>query len=127
MSSSPGDAEIVVIGGGAVGTGAAYSLAKAGKKDLLLMEREDSLARVTTSQGAGLAGQVRSSVEGTQLMKHSIATFTELSRDPAAPLEWHPVGRLPAAGTSEGVEEIGRLAEGPAAADLEVRLIGRGA
>ena len=35
------DAEIVVIGGGAIGCGVAYALAKAGKTDILLLERAE--------------------------------------------------------------------------------------
>jgi NADPH-dependent 2,4-dienoyl-CoA reductase/sulfur reductase-like enzyme len=46
-------AEIVIIGGGAVGCGVAYSLAKAGKTDILLIERADDVGQVTTAQGAG--------------------------------------------------------------------------
>ena len=57
------DTEIVIIGGGAVGCGVAYSLARAGKRDILLIERADDVGQVTTAQGAGLCGQVRSTVE----------------------------------------------------------------
>ena len=55
------NAEIIIIGGGAVGCGVAYALAKAGKTDVLLLERAADLGQVTTSQGAGLCGQVRRS------------------------------------------------------------------
>ena len=51
--------EIIIIGGGAVGCGVAYALAKTGKTDVLLIERADDVGQVTTSQGAGLCGQVR--------------------------------------------------------------------
>ena len=67
MSSNPSQAEIVVIGGGAVGCAVAYSLAKAGKTDVLLLEKEPTLAAVTTPQAAGLVGQVRNSIERTKL------------------------------------------------------------
>ncbi len=36
----PIDAEIVIIGGGAVGCGVAYQLALAGMSDVLLLEKE---------------------------------------------------------------------------------------
>ena len=45
-----------------MGCAVAYSLAEAGRKDILLLEKEDSLATQTTSQAAGLVGQVRSTV-----------------------------------------------------------------
>ena len=68
-------AEIVVIGGGAVGCGVAYSLAVAGKTDVLLIEKESNLAAATTPQAAGLVGQVRNSVERTKLAMWSVETF----------------------------------------------------
>ena len=72
------DAEIVIVGGGAVGCGVAYSLAKAGKTDVLLLEREPTLAAVTTSQAAGLVGQVRASAERIRLAMWSVRTFADL-------------------------------------------------
>src|SRR5215813_12394319 len=87
-------AEFVSIGGGAVGCGVAYSLAKASRTDILLIERADDVGQVTTSQGAGLCGQVRSSVERTHLAMHSVATFRELQQDPEVRPEWKEVGSL---------------------------------
>ena len=60
--SNLGSAEYVIVGGGAVGCGVAYSLAKAGKTDVLLVERAADVGQVTTGQGAGLCGQVRDSL-----------------------------------------------------------------
>src|SRR5262245_5002882 len=74
------DAEFIIVGGGAVGCGVAYSLAKAGQTDILLLEREPDVARVTTAQGAGLCGQVRWTVGRTLLATHSVATFRELQK-----------------------------------------------
>jgi 4-methylaminobutanoate oxidase (formaldehyde-forming) len=39
MTNNGQHAEIVIIGGGAVGCAVAYSLAKAGKTDVLLLEK----------------------------------------------------------------------------------------
>ena len=121
---SLGDAEIVIIGGGAVGLGVAHELARAGKTDILVIEREYDVGRATSSQGAGLAGQVRSSVERTRLAMHSVATFNELEKDPDARPEWHPVGSLRIAETPERVEEFSRLEATAAEAGLEARRIG---
>ena len=71
------DAEIIIIGGGAVGCGVAYALAKAGKTDILLIERTDDVGQVTTSQGAGLCGQVRDSAERIKLAKIGRASCRE--------------------------------------------------
>ena len=46
------NAEIIIIGGGAVGCGVAYALARAGKTNILLLERAKDVGQVTTAQGA---------------------------------------------------------------------------
>jgi glycine/D-amino acid oxidase-like deaminating enzyme len=108
MNSLP-DAEYVVIGGGAVGCGVAYSLAKAGQTDVLLLEQAADVGQVTTSQGAGLCGQVRSTPERTRLAMHSVATFRELQRVPEARPDWHEVGSLRVALSEERADEFRRL------------------
>ena len=67
-------AGIVIIGGGAVGCGVAHSLAAAGHDDILLIEKEPTLAAATTSQAAGLVGQVRNSLDRTRLAMWSVET-----------------------------------------------------
>ena len=69
------DAEIVIVGGGAIGAAAADALARSGRRDILLIEKEPSLAAVTTAQAAGLVGQVRSSIDRVKLAMWSVATF----------------------------------------------------
>jgi glycine/D-amino acid oxidase-like deaminating enzyme len=88
------DAEFIIIGGGAIGCGVAYALAKAGKTDILLSERTDDVGQVTTSQGAGLCGQARDSVERTKLAMHSVAVFRELQKNAEAKPDWNEVGSL---------------------------------
>ena len=104
MNSLP-SAEIIVIGGGAVGLGCAYALAKAGKTDILLLERADDVGEVTTSQGAGLCGQVRDSPERIKLAMHSVAVFRELQRSDVKP-DWHEVGSLRIALIDKRAEEF---------------------
>ncbi len=119
------ESEIVIIGGGAVGCGVAYSLARAGHSDVLVLEREADVGQVTTAQGAGLCGQVRSSVERVRLATHSVRTFRELQRDPEARPDWHEVGSIRLAFSSERAEELQRLEAVCEAAGLEVAMVGR--
>lgn len=119
------DAETVIIGGGAVGFGVAYALARAGFKDLLLLEREVDVGLVTTSQGAGLCGQARDSVERVRLAMHSVATFRELQRDPEVTPDWHEVGSIRIALSEKRRIEFEGLQRASNAAGLEVALIGR--
>ena len=104
MTSST-NAEIVIIGGGAVGCGVAYSLAQAGKTDVLLIEKEPTVAAVTSSQAAGLVGQVRNSVERTR----SVETFSQLQQDESVNPGWRQVGSLRIALNDKRVEEFERM------------------
>jgi len=122
MSELP-DSEIIIIGGGAVGCGVAYALSKAGRKDILLLERAADVGQATTSQGAGLCGQVRDSAERIRLAMHSVATFRELQRDSEAKPDWHEVGSLRIAFSGKRVEEFRRLKAAADAAGLEANLI----
>jgi glycine/D-amino acid oxidase-like deaminating enzyme len=121
MTSLP-NAEIVIIGGGAVGAGCAYALAQAGKRDVLLLERADEVGTVTTSQGAGLCGQPRDAVERVQLAMHSVATFRELQKSEVKP-DWHEVGSLRIALSEKRAEEFHRLQQTADEAGLETALI----
>lgn len=116
-------AEIVIIGGGAIGAGVAYCLAEAGKTDVLLLEREPSLAAATTAQAAGLVGQVRSSVDRVRLAMWSVETFARLQRTAEANPNWRQVGSLRIAGSDARAEEFKRLEASCDAAGLEVEPI----
>ena len=116
-------AEIVIIGGGAVGCSIAYHLAEAGKRDVLLLEKEPSLAAVTTAQAAGLVGQVRSSVDRVKLAMWSVETFNALQADPDMTPSWRQVGSLRIAETDDRVAEFQRLKATCDAAGLAVELI----
>ncbi len=121
MKSVP-DAEIIIIGGGAVGVGCAYALAKAGWTDILVLERADEVGAITTSQGAGLCGQVRDSAERTKLAMHSVMTFRELQRSPVKP-DWNEVGSLRVALSDRRADEFRRLKQTADEAGLETELI----
>ena len=122
MSELP-DAEIVIVGGGAIGCGVAYSLAKAGQKDILLIERAADVGQFTTAQGAGLCGQARSSVERIKLAMHSVATFRELQKDSEAPPDWREVGSLRIALNEKRAAEFRQLERECVKASLEVALV----
>jgi glycine/D-amino acid oxidase-like deaminating enzyme len=114
--------EFVIVGGGAIGLGVAYALAKAGKTDTLVLERAEDTAQATTSQGAGLCGQARDSVERTQLAMHSVATFRELQKSDVKP-DWHETGSLRLALSEPRAEAFRRLKIAADEAGLETHLI----
>ena len=119
------DAEIIIIGGGAIGCGVAYSLVEAGKTDILLLERAEQLGQITTSQGAGLCGQVRDSSERIKLAMHSVAIFRKLQRHSESKPDWHEVGSLRIALSEKRAEEFRRLKRAADDAGLETALLTR--
>jgi glycine/D-amino acid oxidase-like deaminating enzyme len=121
--STLSNAQFVIVGGGAVGCGVAHALAKAGQRDILLLERGADVGQVTTSQGAGLCGQVRDSAERIRLAMHSVATFRELQKDPAVQPDWQEVGSLRIALSDKRAEEFRGLHRTAAAAGLETALL----
>ena len=121
MNTIP-NSEIIIVGGGAVGVGCAYALAKAGQTNVLVLERADDVGAVTTSQGAGLCGQVRDSAERIKLAMHSVATFRELQRSEVKP-DWHEVGSLRIALCEKRADEFRRLKQAADAAQLDAQLI----
>ena len=118
-----GSAEIVIVGGGAIGCAIAYRLTAAGKRDVLLIEKEPALASVTTAQAAGLVGQVRNSTDRVRLAMDLVATFAALERGPEPRPAWRQVGSLRIALEDERVEEFERLIGTARAAGLEVDLL----
>lgn len=119
----PASAEIVIIGGGAVGCGIAYALAMAGKTDVVLVERAGAVAQATTSQGAGLCGQVRSTVERTKLAMHSAAVFRALEAESDVKPQWRPTGSLRIAYSDAAVRQFQGLKRVADEAGVEAALI----
>jgi glycine/D-amino acid oxidase-like deaminating enzyme len=117
------NAEIIIVGGGAVGCGVAYALTEAGKRDILVLERAEQLGQVTTSQGAGLCGQVRDSPERIKLAMHSVTTFRKLQKDPDVKPDWQEVGSLRIALSEKRAQEFNRLKAAADQAGLETDLI----
>jgi glycine/D-amino acid oxidase-like deaminating enzyme len=119
----PSRAQYLIIGGGAVGCGVAYSLAEAGCKDILLVEKANELGQITTSQGAGLCGQPRDSVERIKLAMRSVATFRKLQNNGGSKPDWHEVGSLRIALSEDRVKELQRLKHFSDQAGLETEML----
>lgn len=98
---------ILIIGGGAVGTSLAYHLARAGTKDVLLLEK-DRLTHGCTWHAAGLVGQLRGKKNLTRLMQDSVAVFDRLEQETGQVISWKKVGSLRLASSSARWSEIRR-------------------
>ena len=107
MTQLPTQARIVIIGGGAIGTSVAYQLAKAGARDVLLVEKAQ-LTHGCTWHAAGLVGQLRTKANLTRLMQNSVAVFDRLEAETGQAIDWKRVGSLRLAGSEARWAEIRR-------------------
>ena len=92
MSSLPAAAEVVVVGGGVIGTSIAFHLAEAGA-DVCLLER-DQLAGGSTSRAAGGFRAQFSDPLNIAIGRRSIDAFTRFRERPGAEIDLHQVGYL---------------------------------
>ena len=95
-------AEVVVIGGGVIGTSIAYHLARAGVRDVVLVER-DELAAGSTSKAAGGVRAQFSDVLNVQLGARSLEAFARFEEDTGYDIGLHRVGYLFLLSTPEDV------------------------
>lgn len=105
----PNAAEIVIIGGGAVGCAVAYQLAQLGKRDVLLLERAQ-LTHGATWHAAGLIGQLRTQRNLTRIMQASVELYTRLEAATGQATGWHGTGSLRVAASPARWREFQRLA-----------------
>jgi sarcosine oxidase, subunit beta len=88
----PPSAEIVIVGGGVIGTSAAFHLAEAGA-DVLLLERAQ-LGSGSTSRAAGGVRTQFSDVLNIEIAQRSLAAFREFARRPGWEIDLKEVGYL---------------------------------
>ncbi|MFI6493390.1 NAD(P)/FAD-dependent oxidoreductase [Streptomyces sp. NPDC050564] len=95
-------ARVVVIGGGVMGTSIAYHLARAGVRDVVLVER-DELASGSTSRAAGGVRAQFSDELNIQLGARSLEAFARFGEEPGQDIGLHRVGYLFLLSTPEEV------------------------
>ncbi len=105
----PGQARVVIIGGGVAGCSVAYHLAKLGWKDVLLLERKQ-LTSGTTWHAAGLIAQLRATKNMTRLAKYSQELYGDLEAETGVATGFRRCGSITVALTDERREELYRQA-----------------
>ncbi len=89
----PGSAEVVVIGGGVIGTSILFHLAEAGVTDTVLVER-GQLGSGSSSKAAGGVRTQFSDALNVRLAKRSLAAFEDFGRRPGWEIDLKQVGYL---------------------------------
>ena len=121
-SGLPGRAQVVIIGGGVIGTSVAYHLAVMGRTDVLLLE-QGQLSCGTTWHAAGLIGQLRASENGTRLVQYSTELYQRLEQETGLGTGFRRCGGVTVARTPERMVQLRRTAATAEAYELDCELI----
>jgi glycine/D-amino acid oxidase-like deaminating enzyme len=92
---------VAIVGGGIWGLSTAYHLARAGWTDVEVLERNDALYDETTSQAAGLVGQIRATSLMRRAIRYAIDLFSDFESETGHDPGFHQVGSLLLALTPE--------------------------
>ena len=123
MSESlPARAQVVIIGGGAVGCSVAYHLAHRGWRDVLLLER-DQLTSGTTWHAAGLVGQLRATPNMTRLAQYGTELYGALEAETGQPTGFLQRGSIMLASSDGRMDEIRRAHSTANCFGLETELL----
>ncbi|SUZ31194.1 4-methylaminobutanoate oxidase (formaldehyde-forming) [Roseibaca ekhonensis] len=95
----------LVVGGGAIGASVAYHLAKAGWKDILLLER-DELTAGSTWHSAGLLPLFNMSYAASHIHDYSVKYYKTLEEETGLNAGFSVVGNLRMAQTAERMDEF---------------------
>uniref|UniRef100_T1J2V2 Dimethylglycine dehydrogenase n=1 Tax=Strigamia maritima TaxID=126957 RepID=T1J2V2_STRMM len=98
-------ADVVVIGGGAVGVSTAYHLSKRGVKDVVLLEKSE-LTAGSTWHAAGLVTIYHPGINLKNIHYYSIGLFSQLEAETGQNVGFHRSGSIRLATSSVRVDEI---------------------
>jgi glycine cleavage system aminomethyltransferase T/glycine/D-amino acid oxidase-like deaminating enzyme len=104
----PKAAHIVIIGGGIIGCSIAYHLAKAGVKDIVVLERK-RLTCGTTWHAAGIVGQLRPTRGLTRLAQYGVSLYQSLESETGQSTGFKQNGSLRLAQQPGRFEELKRV------------------
>ena len=122
INKFPASAAIVVIGGGIIGTSIAFHLARAGAKDVVLLEKSQ-LTEGATWHAAGLVGQFRSQQNLMSLMNDSVKLFDTLLAETGQDPSWCKVGSLRIASTQDRWKELLKSHSAAQAVGFEMNML----
>ena len=122
----PARAQVVVVGGGAIGTSVAYHLTKMGVRDVVLLERKE-LTAGTTWHAAGLITSAGMPTETFLWMsRYTTDLLPRLHAETGQDTGFRTIGHLHLACTPQRLETVTREAIFAAAHGVPVELVGPG-
>lgn len=118
-----GTAKTIVVGGGVWGLSTAYHLARAGETDVLVLERNEKPYEETTSQAAGLVGQIRSTPTMRNAIRYAIDLLSGFEKETGHDPGFRQVGSLIVALTAERLASYEEHVRGAGEAGVEARFV----
>ncbi|XP_023678798.2 dimethylglycine dehydrogenase, mitochondrial isoform X1 [Paramormyrops kingsleyae] len=98
-------ADTVIIGGGCIGVSLAYHLAKAGVKDVVLLEKSE-LTAGSTWHAAGLTTYYHPGINLKKIHYYSIKLYEKLEEETGQAVGFHQPGSIRIASTPVRVDEL---------------------
>ncbi len=122
IAEPPARAQVVIVGGGIIGSSIAYHLTKLGVTDVVVLERV-RLTAGTTWHAAGLVSQVRGTHALTELSKVNAALYAALPGETGVDTGFRRVGSLTVARTPGRMQELLAGADMHREFDVECRVL----
>ncbi len=122
VTTLPSRSQVVIIGGGVIGTSVAYHLTELGWTDVVLIE-QGRLSSGTTWHAAGLVGQLRASESGTRIVQYSTELYARLEAETGLSPGFKQCGGVTVARTDDRMTQLRRTAATATAFDLDCELL----
>ncbi|WP_141015444.1 GcvT family protein [Nocardioides sambongensis] len=119
----PDRAQIVIVGGGVVGIGTAYHLARRGWTDVVVVE-QNTLTSGTTWHAAGLVTQARGTDGTRRIVQRSLDVFRHLEEDTGFSTGFVETGTLNLATSRDRWEELKHQATSVRSSGVRADLLG---
>ena len=118
----PARAQVVIVGGGIIGTSTAYHLARRGLTDVVLLER-NTLTSGTTWHAAGLVTQARGTWGTREVVQRSLDIFRDLEADTGLSTGFVQTGTINLATSPERLAEIEHQASAVRSNGIDARVL----